>query len=346
VSSSSSGLQNPSGLAFDSAGNLSVASDGIANFIEKFDTNGVATSLIFASLSNPQGMAVDSAGNLFVANNYGSTIQKFDTNGVASLFTTLTAPFGLAFDSEGNLYAASSFENTISKFDTNANGSIFATNGLMTPQGLAIDSLGNLYAVNGNTNHIAKFTSGGAFSIFATNGAIFGTFGPDLAIDSANNVYALTNYFGIGIGKYSPAGVLSPFATNTGPGLVLANAQGMAFDSAGNLYVANYYGGTVEKFDTSGHGTVFASGLLAPTSLAIRRNGNLVLPPVLAIIKSGTNTVLSWPAAASSYNLKSATNLASPVWLPVSGTLFTNGGNLVLTNAMSGPVRFFRLSNP
>jgi hypothetical protein len=30
----------------------------------------------------------------------------------------------------------------------------------------------------------------------------------------------------------------------------------------------------------------------------------------------------------------------------VSGTTYTNGGNLVLTNPISGPVRFFRLSNP
>ncbi len=297
-----------------------------------------------SGLQNPSGLAFDSAGNLFVANNFGSTIQKFDTNGVASLFTTLTAPFGLAFDSAGNLYAASSYANTISKFDANANGSIFATNGLMTPQGLAFDSLCNLYVANLNTNTIEKFDSNGNGSVFATNGAIFGAFGPGLAIDSANNVYVLTNYYGIGIGKFSPAGVLSPFATNTGPGFGIANAQGMAFDSAGNLYVANYYGGTVEKFDTSGHGTVFASGLQAPTSLAIRRNS--VFIPRLAIIMNGTNAVLSWSVAAANYNLKSTTNLANPVWLPVSGTLFTNGGNLVLTNGINGPVRFFRLSNP
>jgi hypothetical protein len=67
---------------------------------------------------------------------------------------------------------------------------------------------------------------------------------------------------------------------------------------------------------------------------------------VLTITRSGTNTVIGWPLAAANYNLKSATNLASPVWLPVPGTLFTNGGNLVLTNPISGPVRFFRLSNP
>ena len=91
-------------------------------------------------------------------------------------------------------------------------------------------------------------------------------------------------------------------------------------------------------------GTVFASGLQAPTSLAIRRNS--VFIPTLTIIKSGSNAVLSWSLAAANYNLKSTTNLAIPVWLPVSGTLFTNGGNLVLTNAINGSARFFHLSNP
>jgi hypothetical protein len=110
--------------------------------------------------------------------------------------------------------------------------------------------------------------------------------------------------------------------------------------------VANYYDGTVMKFDTSGNGTIFASGLQAPTDVVVRRGGNIVLHPVLTIVRNGTNAVLSWSAAAFNYNLKSATNLANPVWLPVSGTLFTNGGNLVLTNPASSPVRFFRLSNP
>ena len=67
---------------------------------------------------------------------------------------------------------------------------------------------------------------------------------------------------------------------------------------------------------------------------------------MLTITRSGTNTVIGWPLAAANYNLKSATNLASPVWLPVPGTLVTNGGNLVVTNTLGGPIRFFRLSNP
>jgi hypothetical protein len=120
----------------------------------------------------------------------------------------------------------------------------------------------------------------------------------------------------------------------------------MAFDSADNLYVANYYDGTVEKFDTSGNGTIFASGLQAPTSIVVRRNTSVIFIPTLTINMTGTNAVLSWATAAVGYNLQSTTNLASPNWLPVSGTIFTNGSSLILTNGISGSARFFRLSNP
>jgi hypothetical protein len=46
--------------------------------------------------------------------------------------------------------------------------------------------------------------------------------------------------------------------------------MGLAFDSSGNLYVANYLGGTIEEFDTNGIGTVFASGLTLPRFIAVQ----------------------------------------------------------------------------
>ena len=102
------------------------------------------------------------------------------------------------------------------------------------PQDLAFDSLGNLYTINNNVNTMAKFTPNGNSSIFA-NYTDFYTHGPGLAIDSANNVYVLTNF--TEIGKFSPAGgIPTPFANDPGQSYYYANAQGMAFDSAGNLY--------------------------------------------------------------------------------------------------------------
>jgi sugar lactone lactonase YvrE len=58
---------------------------------------------------------------------------------------------------------------------------------------------------------------------------------------------------------------------NTG----LSSPAGLAFDSAGNLYVANAGDGMIEKFTTNGVGIVFASGLHGPTGVAFDSAGNL-----------------------------------------------------------------------
>ena len=51
---------------------------------------------------------------------------------------------------------------------------------------------------------------------------------------------------------------------------------GLAFDSSGNLYVSNDGGsGVIDKFDTTGHMTIFASGFSHPHGLAFDSNGNL-----------------------------------------------------------------------
>ena len=347
-----SGLENPFGLAFDKAEHLFVANDGgSGNFIQEFDTNG-DNLLRFAnpSLSDPQQMGFDSAGNLYVANFTFGSVEKFDTNGVASVFAfSYGLPVGLAVDHSDNIYVAASYINQILKYTPNGSGSVFATDDgsgliLNNPQDIAFDSQGNLYAINNNVNSISKFDSNANSSVFA-GPADFYTHGPGLAIDSANNVYSLTNF--TGIGKFSPTGQLSPFANDPGQSYGYANVQGMAFDSGGNLYVANYYNGTIEKFDASGNGTIFASGLQAPTDVVVQRNSTAVIfIPTLMIKRTATNAVLSWSTSATGFNLESTTNLARPIWLPVAGVIFTNGSSFLLTNGLSGSVRFFRLSNP
>jgi DNA-binding beta-propeller fold protein YncE len=52
--------------------------------------------------------------------------------------------------------------------------------------------------------------------------------------------------------------------------------SGLAFDQAGNLYVANTGSNTIEKFDTNGYGTPFVTtGLNFPQALAFDSSGNL-----------------------------------------------------------------------
>ena len=95
-----SGLNSPSGIAFDSAGYLYVANSG-ANNIIKFDSSGTAVETISTNLNAPRGIAFDSAGNLFAANAGNSTISKFDSSGgfLSSISTGVNVPIGIAINS-------------------------------------------------------------------------------------------------------------------------------------------------------------------------------------------------------------------------------------------------------
>jgi hypothetical protein len=54
--------------------------------------------------------------------------------------------------------------------------------------------------------------------------------------------------------------------------------------------------------------------------------------------------VLSWPTNFTGFTLEANTNLGSNVWSVVSPAPSVSGTNNVVTNAISGAARFYRLS--
>src|SRR5207249_10704394 len=94
-----SGLSYPSGLIFDSAGNLFAAVNGA---IYKFTPEGVRTT--FAVGFNLPKLAFDRAGNLLVSDLSTGAIFKFTPNGPNSTFVSLfNTTTGLACDLAANL---------------------------------------------------------------------------------------------------------------------------------------------------------------------------------------------------------------------------------------------------
>lgn len=103
--------------------------------------------------------------------------------------------------------------------------------------------------------------------------------------------------------------------------------------SSGNaLYGTATGGGNQDSF--TGAGTVFSLAIgPAPVS-----------PPTLSIHQSGTNVILTWPTNATGFTLQSVTSAVSTNWSTVLPGQVVVGGQNTVTNAISGPQKFYRLS--
>lgn len=234
-----------------------------------------------------------------------------------ALFSNLTA-------SADTVYVAYPNANTIEKFDlaTGADLGAFASTGLSEPYGLALDSAGNLYVANPGNNTIEKFTQGGVGSLFANSGLDFPV---GLASDGGDNIYAgntTSNQSAPGyIEKFTPSGVGSVYAS-TGD-----DPSGLAFDSAGNLYVANANDHTIYKITPGGGVSLFASTAAYPSGLAVDGAGNLYV----AIYFS--NTIEKFSSAGTDLGAFASTGLSGPV-----GLAFDSAGNLYVVNAANNTI--------
>jgi len=67
------------------------------------------------------------------------------------------------------------------------------------------------------------------------------------------------------------------------------------------------------------------------------------VPPSVSLATVGTNSIISWPAWATDYQLQSTTNLVGANWQAVSNFSTLNGYSSVVTNSMTNAPLFFRL---
>jgi glucose/arabinose dehydrogenase len=227
----------------------------------------------------------------------------------------------------------------------------FASN-LEYCEGLAFDNAGNLYAVDGDTT-VIKITPGGAQSTFASGLAS----AVDLKFNSASNLFVADEGRGADTGditKITPDGTPSLFALAPG-------ANGVVFDSAGNLYVSDDNGATgsyITKITPSGVQTNFASVLGYPREPAIDSAGNVfVADGESSIIKITMGGVQSTFASGLNYSEGLAFQPITPANLALGISTYSNqptvffpasiGANCVLqmTTNLTPPINWVTVSN-
>ena len=171
--------------------------------------------------------------------------------------------------------------NTVLPFSGDGGPAVNA--GMLGPNGVAVDGVGNIYIADAGNNRIRKVNTSGIMSTFAGNGDFSsrGDGGPAtsaslwtptaVAVDSAGNVY-IADTLNNRIRKVNTAGIISTVAGNgnlsfSGDGgpatsAALGGPTGVALDSAGNLYIADYGNWRIRKVNTAGIITTFAGSLL------------------------------------------------------------------------------------
>jgi sugar lactone lactonase YvrE len=255
----------PYGITADSADNLYVA-DSYNSTIRKITPAGVVSTLAgtagmygatdgvgaAARFNFPTAVKVDSTGNLYVTDGFNYTIRKVTPAGVVStlagrapvtgsadgpgMAALFNRPAGMVGDSAGNVYVADSSNYTIRKIN---------------PAGV-VSTLAGMAGASG-------FTDGAGTAALFDNPA-------GMASDSAGNVYVADNNNST-IRKITPAGVVSTLAgtagvqgstDGVGVSATFAYPNGIASDSAGNVYVTDSNNCAIRKITPAGVVTTLA----------------------------------------------------------------------------------------
>lgn len=260
-------LFEPGDVAFDSMGNTYIADDG-NNVIRRVDSSGIITTFggtgvcafggdggpaTLASFCSPAGVAVDGAGDIFIADAGNNRVRMISPSGT----TTTVAGNG----------AQGYPPNQASSGDGGP-----ATQAPLSPAGVLVDGAGDLFIAESLNNRIRKVSKGTITTVAGTGvGSYSGDGGPAtsaelfapsaLAMDAAGNLYVVDGG-NERVRMISASGVISTVAGNgtplyPGDGALAVNAgifgpQGVAVDSAGNLFISAVLLGKIFMVSKSG----------------------------------------------------------------------------------------------
>ncbi len=218
--------------------------------------------------------------------------------------------------------------------------SVFKT-GMNYPGQIAVDGSGNVYVsgYTGGGDGVAKYDSGGSF---ITSFGPGGTLGVD--IDPDGNLVVLDSQgasLGVspGVKKYTNGGTPIDISSTDMGGNLFVYPYGVAIDSSGNVYIADYGITTIFKFNSSytqltpisGNGGAFSN----PESVAVDGSDNVY------VLDSGNNRVQKFD---SSGNFIMTVTGNGGAWNYPEAFAVDSIGNIIVADSGNNRIQFFNAS--
>ena len=330
---------------------------------------GAAGNVYVADVNNWRVRRIDRAGNITTYAGSGRGRPRAD--GGSAVEARLSTPSDVALDASGNLYIAEARGHRVRKVDSMGRISTVAGTGvegsegdggpaveaqLNQPSAIAVDAEGNIFIGEYSGYRVRKVDLEGRITTIAGRGTRGGSgdggpataaqfnFISGLAVDSTGNVL-VSDMNEARIRMISPTGRITTIAGtgnqgHSGDGGRALDAEietpgGIALDSAGNLFVTEYWAGRIRKIDSAGIITTIAgtSEQLSTGDMGLALDAALDRPRGVATDSDG-NLYVSENYADRVRILRPTAELSSFA-VPLGAT----GESVVLTVASDGALR-------
>jgi sugar lactone lactonase YvrE len=328
----------PAGLAVDNFGNLFIV-ENAAHRVRKVTADGTISTVagtgvagnsgdggpsVNAQFNWPTAVTVDASNNLYVADTSNGQVRKVSPDGIIStVASNLQDAQAVAIDASGSLFIAEHYliqldscgddqdVGRIIKVTGGVVQKVFDGPDLALPRSIALDAAGSVYVSDAGLWRISRISSGVISTVVG---------GPDgkqligptaLAVDGSG-VFYVSDPGHSRIAKISPQGELTNVVGDGFPGnywsdggkatdSALSSPFGVAVDSSGNLYIADFGNNRVRKVSADGSittiagngspgfagdgGPATAAQLKTPAGVAVDASGNVY------IADSGNNRI-------------------------------------------------------